>query len=400
MANPSSIPVTGANVGPYTGPALFAGSFRIFFLSAAIWAVLALVLWIYYLAGGGATFDGQLPMLNWHAHELVYGYGGAVVAGFAFTAIPNWTGRTPVRGVELGLLFAFWFMARVLAVLLLFGWHVDLLRAVAEIGFFLLFVMLAAREVVQGKNWRNMKIIVFFSLLLIAALFANLKRQEVFVSDVPGWQAGLFVLLLLICVIGGRIIPAFTRNWMKGEGVATEPTLFNKFDAVAIAAALVTFIAFSSGLSGAALVTLAASTAVLHLVRLLRWRGWYSHYSPIVFVLHVSYAWVPIGFALLALAEAGFLDIVTALHAWAVGGMGSTTLAVMTRASLGHTGQPLTNSIGLTSIYLAINGGAVCRIFAALWGEQYQLLLNVSGVLWCAAFLLFVIKFLPTFLRP
>ena len=185
----------------YAGPAILAGSFRVFFFFASLWAIASLVFWLLYISSMAGDLGAMQNMLAWHAHELVYGYGGAVVAGFAFTAIPNWTGRTPVRGFELGLLFAPWLLARLAAISLLFGAEVEGQRAVAEIAFFSLFLLFAAREVIAGKNWRNMKIIVFFAALVTAAVFANLERLGVVELVLPGWQAGLFILLLLICVI-------------------------------------------------------------------------------------------------------------------------------------------------------------------------------------------------------
>jgi uncharacterized protein involved in response to NO len=398
---PSPIPVSsaGAKPGAYTGPAILAGSYRIFFLSAALWAVTALVLWIYYLSGGGVDFDGQVPMLSWHAHELIYGYGGAVVVGFAFTAIPNWTGRTPVRGAELLVLFALWLLARIQAVQLLFGADTEFWRSIAEGAFYAVFVLLAAREIIMGKNWRNMKIIVFFAALFLAAVAANLARLGNIELAIPGWQAGLFVLLILIMVIGGRIIPAFTRNWMKGQGIDAEPVMFGKFDALAILAAVAALITYAAGVTVALLAGLLGAVALLHFIRLWRWKGWLCTSSPIVFVLHVSYLWVPLGFLLLALAAFGDVSEMAALHAWAVGGIGSTTLAVMTRASLGHSGQPLADSAALNFIYLSINLAAFSRILAILWDTQHFAIINFSGLLWCTAFLIFAARFGPLFMR-
>jgi len=383
----------------YSGPAILSGSFKVFFLSAALWAVAALVFWLMYIASIGGDLGAQQNMLMWHAHELIYGYGGAVVAGFAFTAIPNWTGRTPLRGFELGLLYTPWLITRITATMLLFGYDLEGQRAIAEMAFYGLFVLFAMREIIAGKNWRNLKIIVVFSALLAAAFAANLQRLGSLEYALPGWQAGLVVILLLICIIGGRIIPAFTRNWMKREGIKAEPTMFNKFDAGAILAALVTLVAYSAGLSGLVLVALAGLTALLHFARLYRWKGWLTIKSPIVMVLHMSYLWIPLGFLLLALSETGIISDITALHAWTVGGIGSTTLAVMTRASLGHSGQPLIDGWALTSIYIAVNVAAFSRVLASIWFDQYEALLSLSGILWCMAFLLFVAKFAPNFFR-
>ncbi len=378
---------------PYKGFAVFSSAYRIFFFSAACWAFLSLILWVLYLSG---QLDVGADALSWHAHELIYGYGGAVVAGFAFTAIPNWTGRVPVRGFELMLMFIFWFGARIGAVAELNDFGTGLHRAGFEAAFFLLFVALAAREVTAGKNWRNMKIIVFFSLFALSVITTNLDRLDMIMLPFSGWLTGLGVLLLLISVIGGRIIPAFTKNWMMKQGEQGKmPIMFGKFDAATILLTLFVFVLFITGMDGNALAAISAIAALLHFVRLLRWRGTGTGSSPIVAVLHISYLWVPVGFILLAISAVGFVDQTTALHAWTIGGIGSTTLAVMSRASLGHAGLPLLDSKLLTLLYASINLAAVARILAGFLPDNYDALIHASAGFWCAAFALFIIRFAP-----
>ncbi|MCK0069005.1 NnrS family protein [Kordiimonas laminariae] len=383
----------------YNGPAIFAGSFRVFFFSAALWAIVSLGLWIIYLAAG-VELAGDV--ISWHAHELIYGYGGAVVAGFAFTAIPNWIGRTPVRGGTLALMFGLWFIARLSAAALLFDIQAMNVASVSEILFFAMFVGLAAREVIAGGNKRNFKIIAVFVLFFLSALVANLNRLELLEVPFLPWQTGLAILLLLICIIGGRIIPAFTANWLKKklveDGITNMddqlPIMFNKFDVVVILFTVLTFVLFIAGYSGYTLFVSVAAM-VLHVIRLMRWKGMKTFSSPIVLVLHISYLWVPIGFALLALSGMDLIDETTALHAWTIGAMGSTTLAVMTRATLGHANLPLTDSAVLTAIYTAVNLAAALRIMAAFMYDHYDMLIRASGGMWLLAFGLFVLKFGP-----
>jgi uncharacterized protein involved in response to NO len=220
------------------------------------------------------------------------------------------------------------------------------------------------------------------------------------VIDLPimGWRLGLSVLLLLICVIGGRIIPAFTGNWLRSQGIKILPVMFGRFDAVCILSAVVTFVFFIMESAGTLFLVLTLFTAALHLARLYRWRGWQTRTSPIVLILHVSYLWVPVGFLLLALAELGLLTEAVALHAWTIGAVGSTTLAVMTRASLGHAGLPLENSRGLSVIYLAISLAVVLRVGAGIWFDYSSYLINISGVLWAVAYLTFLIRFAPLYM--
>ncbi|MEX0298722.1 MAG: NnrS family protein, partial [Kordiimonas sp.] len=288
----------------YQGPAILAGGYRIFFFLAALWAFVSLTLWVSYLAGLTAQ-EANVDVLLWHGHALIYGYSGAVVAGFALTAIPNWTGRLPVRGWLLFALVLPWLVARFAELLSLYDAAIPELRVAGEMLFFLLFVGIAAREVIAGKNWRNIKIVVFFAAFMVMALLSNLDRLEVITLPFSGWMLGLAVILTLISVIGGRIIPAFTGNWMRQQRLEPLPVMFNKFDALTILVTIGALVSFIGAWSVVVTGVSATIAGVLHLVRLARWRGWKTGKSPIVTVLHVSYLWVPIGFGLLALASFG-----------------------------------------------------------------------------------------------
>lgn len=384
------------NVSTYRGPAILAGGYRAFFFGAALWALVSVVLWVLYLSGV-AGLENDIDMILWHGHTLVFGYGGAVVAGFALTAIPNWTGRQPVRGWLLAALVVPWLVARGAELGLLAGRDLENIRAAAELLFFLLFVVIAAREVIAGKNWRNLKIIGFFAIFLVAAGVANLDRLSLIDLPFAGWVTGLALLLTLICVIGGRIIPAFTGNWMRQQKMSPLPVAFNLFDGITILVTIAALVAFIGDWSTTLVGAAAAIAGVLHCIRLARWQGWQTVRSPIVAVLHVSYLWVPVGFLLVALTAFGTSDIgvTSALHAWTIGGIGSTTLAVMTRASLGHAGLPLQDSPLLTSVYAAINLAAFSRLGAVYAGEAYQAFINAAGILWCVAFILFLVGFGP-----
>lgn len=391
----------GAAVLPYKGPAILAGGYRAFFFFAALWAFVSLIVWVGSMAGVGGLDAVDVDMLQWHGHALIFGYGGAVIAGFALTAIPNWTGRPPVRGMLLLALVLPWLVARSAELMSLVGYDVDVIRVFGEMLFFVVFVGVAAREVIAGKNWRNIKVVVFFSAFMAAALLANLDRLEVIELPFAGWFLGLAIILTLISVIGGRIIPAFTGNWMQKEGLNPKPTMFNRFDVLVILVTIAALVFLIGNWSELMTGITAAVAGCLHLMRLARWRGWQTLKSPIVVVLHVSYLWVPVGFALVSLAAFGLggMEIMSAIHAWTVGAIGSTTLAVMTRASLGHAGLPLQDSGLLTSIYAAINLAALCRVVAIYGGADFGLFINVAGLLWCGAFGLFLLAFTPVYFR-
>ncbi|MBL4838907.1 MAG: NnrS family protein [Kordiimonadaceae bacterium] len=383
----------------YDGPAILSGGYRVFFFSAAVWAVFSLLIWVLFLAGVAEPVFGPLDidMVQWHGHTLIYGYGGAVVAGFSLAAIPNWTGRPPVCGAALLTLFIPWLIARGAEVGLLLGGSLEAVRAGAELLFFALFIGIALREIIAGKNWRNLKIIVVFSLFFFGALVTNLERLDVIALSFSGWGFGLGVLLVLITLIGGRIIPAFTANWMRQQGLKSVPTMFNRFDAVVVLVTVLTMGVMVARIYDGILGSLALVGAGLHVVRLWRWRGWHTVTSPIVAILHISYLWVPVGFLLVGLSALGVgdIDMVSALHAWTVGGVGSTTLAVMTRATLGHSGLPLKDSGLLTTLYVAINLAGVARVFGVLVAGHSSLLMTLAGLLWCAAFVVFLVRFGP-----
>ena len=384
----------------YAGPALLEGGYKIFFFSAALWAIISIIIWVGAYIGLTDTIQ-QLDMLTWHGHTLIYGYTGAIIAGFAFTAIPNWTGRLPIRGATLAIIATPWLIARAFETSLLFGSQHELYRAISEILFYLLFVGFAAREVILGKNWRNMKLIIFFSLFAITALTANLDRLDMIELPFSGWITGLSIIVLLISIVAGRIIPAFTGNWMKRQSVEPLPVTFNKFDILVIFSTLITLVSFIIGVNDNILGASAALTGMLHILRLARWKGEKTISSPIVLALHLAYAWLPVGFIILSLAAFGFgsFSEMAALHCWTVGGIGAMTLAVMTRATLGHAGLPLNDSPLLTSLYTSINLAAVSRLFAYLTESHYNEIVTLSGILWVIAFALFLIGFGPIHLR-
>ena len=383
-----------ATKAAYSGPRILAGGYRILFPLAALWAVLSVAMWVIFLVFN-QEFGAGVDMFSWHAHGLVFGYGGAVVAGFALTAIPNWTGRTPVRGWALGALVFPWLVARVCELLLLGGYGAEAIRFVSEMIFFSLFLAVAAREVILGKNWRNLKVVLVFGLLVASAFTANLARVGAIELPFLPSLGGLVVLLVLITIIGGRIIPAFTANWLKGKGKTALPIMFNRFDGLAILLGAGVLVAFLMGAEGILFAGGCGLAAILHFIRLARWQGLQTFGSPIVLVLHTSYLWVPVGFLLLALASSGMVPVSAALHAWTIGGIGSTTLAVMSRASLGHAGLPLADSRLLTSLYVSINLAAISRVLAAVWPTGYDVFLVASAILWCTAFGLFLWRFVP-----
>jgi uncharacterized protein involved in response to NO len=377
----------------YRGPAILGFGFRPFFLSAALWAAFAMALWLAAFAGRLAL-PSRFDAIDWHAHELLFGYLPAVVAGFLLTAIPNWTGRLPVAGLPLAVLAGLWWLGR--AAVLLSG-HIPLLAAALLDSLFLLALLLVAgREISAGKNWRNLRVLVAVALLFLGNLLFHSEATAGSGVGGYGLRLGLSGGLLLIMLIGGRIVPSFTRNWLARRGADRLPAPFGRFDGLAVlasAAALALWILLPFGQVTGWSCFIAGA---LQLYRLFRWRPFLTVAEPLVWVLHLGYLFVPLGFfaAGIALMAPGTLPLSAALHLWTAGAIGLMTLAVMTRAALGHSGRPLAATPAIVLIYLLALGAAVLRFAfgllpSALW------LLTLSGLLWIGAFVLFLWVFVP-----
>jgi uncharacterized protein involved in response to NO len=372
--------------------------FRPFFLLAAAWAAVAIPLWLALFAGG-ARVPTALPPAIWHVHEMVYGYGTAVVAGFLLTAIPNWTGRMPLQGAPLAGLAALWLTGRI--AVLCSGLAGTTAAAVLDLAFPLVFATVIGREILAGRNWRNLPMVGALLLLLAGNLLVHLDALGLTGTADFGNRLGVATLVLLINLIGGRIVPSFTRNWLARERpAAPPPAAFGVLDRAVLALVALTLLCwlFLGDSPVAAAIELAGGGAVL--VRLARWHGEAAWREPLVWVLHLGTVWVALGFLLMGVnGLVPTLPETTPLHALTVGAIGTMTLAVMTRASLGHTGRPLTAGPVTTSIYVLITLAALLRLIAPLAGD-YVRMLWASGAAWSGAFGLFVIFFAAPLTRP
>lgn len=377
-------------------PPILRGGFRPFFVGAAAWGTIAVALWLCSLAGKFALPTAFDPVA-WHRHEMLFGFVGAAVAGFLLTAIPNWTGRLPIAGKPLLALVCLWLIAR-FAVLA--SGRIGLWPAFAtDVGFFAILTAVAAREVVASKN-RNVPI-VLMTLLFTVADAGDYAAQAGLVPDL-GWKVALAVIIVLISVVGGRIIPSFTRNWMAKQGQKTGlPTQPAVLDVVVIAGTVLGLLFWiiypENTLTGSLLIL----TAALQLLGLSRWGGTRTFSDPLVLILHVGYAWMPIGLFLLGLGIAGWnIPASAAIHALTAGAMTTMILAVMTRATLGHTARPLHANGGTIALYACVSAAALLRIAASLDVGSYQPMLNLSGAAWIASMLLFLIVYGPLLWRP
>ena len=375
---------------------LFSYGFRPFFLAGSAWAAISILLWIpQYL--GELTLPNVFAPRDLHVHEMLYGYLAAVIAGFLLTAIPNWTGRLPVAGFPLAALFAIWLAGRV-AIFLSAALGAPL-AALIDVAFLVALAMVALREILAGNNWRNLRILGVL-VVLIAGNIAFHVEAAMFGAANYGIRIGIASAIGLIMLIGGRIVPSFTHNFLLRQSAdrgapARLPRSFSRFDGVSILLgliALIVWIVWPAWIISGALLLFAGAA---HAVRLARWAGDRTLTDRLVLALHVGYSFVPLGFLLtgLAVLRPDLLSPSAGAHAWTVGAIGMMPLAVMTRATLGHTGRPLVASRATEAIYALCLAAALARIAAAFWYSD--LLLHVAAFAWIGAFLGFVLVYGP-----
>jgi uncharacterized protein involved in response to NO len=372
------------------GPALLSYGFRPFFLFGALYAGFAVLAWLPVFTGALSLMTAFGPR-DWHVHEMIYGYVPAIVAGFLLTAIPNWTGRLPLQGRPLLVLVLAWLAGRAAVNLSgLIGWA---LAATIDVGFLVLVAAAAAREIVAGKNWRNLKVVALVSLLAAGNAAFHVEAHLYGTADYAT-RAGLAVIIVLIMVIGGRIVPSFTRNWLARQNPGRLPAPFGRFDIVAMIASAATLALWVAlPLASVTAVALVAA-GLLNAVRLVRWAGDRTYGDRLVLVLHLGYAFIPLGFLLLGCAAFDRAPEAAGIHAFA-GAVATMTLAVMTRASLGHTGHDLTASWSTQAIYAAVAAATLLRIAAAFLPGVAITLLSLSAAAWAAAFLGFGLVYGP-----
>lgn len=380
-----------------SGLPLLTMGFRPFFLAAGLFAVFAVPAYLALLDG---VIAASFSPVSWHSHEMLFGYTAAVFCGFLLTAVPNWTGAPPVRGWRLLIVASLWLAGRV--VMWLSAELPAFLVAVIDLMLLPALAALVAPALVSARNRRNY---VFFALMALLTLANALMH-----AGNAGWLSvewarrgqflALDIVLLMIALIGGRIIPAFTGNWLRQQRIAGEIAARPRLDRVSFLAmaaiALADLAAGDRSLAVAVACLLAASVAA---VRLAGWRGGRTLNEPILLVLHVGYAWLMVGLALrgIDILAAGFSGA-AALHALTIGAIGTMTIAVMSRATLGHSGRPLRANSLLLASYVGVSVAALVRLAGGLWsGIDYGSVLLASGVAWTLAFVAFLAALGPAF---
>jgi uncharacterized protein involved in response to NO len=374
--------------------ALFAYGFRPFFLAAGLSAVLVVPAWLVMVAQGSMPLRVLPPQL-WHAHELFYGFVGAALAGFLLTAVPSWTGAKGFAGWPLAAVAAAWLLGR-LAFALANAVPLWALAA-AELAFLPGIAILLAPPLVRSRN-RNTPLLFVLAALWItdAAFIAGLARQDPVLAS-GSLRVAIDLMLVVVTVIGGRIVPSFTANALRRRGESPDIRSFPWLERAVIALMVAVVLVDLWQPDGMAAGWLAALVAVAQTLRLSGWRSLRTRGEAILWVLHLGYAWMPVGFALKALwLLAGVEWAEHWLHALTMGVFGTMILAVTTRAALGHTGRALTVSGGVAAAYVLLALGVAARVFApALWPSHYLWTIFVSGSLWTAAFIVYLLVYAP-----
>ena len=374
----------------------FSYGFRPFFSSAALFAGLCILIWIGEFTGQSSVANGELDAITWHAHEMMFGYLGAVLAGFTLTAVANWTGRSPVSGAPLVFLFLLWLAGRI-AMVLAFTGTITLAPAVLiDVLFIPALVFTFGREVVAGSNKRNLVVVGAVSLFGLANILFCLDALGVLDNDY--WsRVGLGVAGVLIALIGGRIIPAFTRNWLAAHGHKVQIPDMGVIDKIALVTTVLSVVLWTvlpDELITALMLTLAGVGLA---TRLTRWHGLKVIREPLLGGLHLAYIFLALSLILIgsSIWQPDLVPFSSGLHLLTAGTIGLMTFVVMTRAALGHTNQPLVASPIITTALVLVAGGALLRATAPWASDLYMPLMNASAITWSLGFLLFAGKFGP-----
>lgn len=382
---------TPANhVSPW--PVVLQYGFRPFFLLAALQAAIVIPIWMAVW-----LFDVRIELapdpLLWHGHAMIFGFAPAALAGFLLTAVPNWTGQGPVRHMRLAILVGLWLAARILSLspVAVTGGAF----ALADLSFWVALAAFVAPGILRRNAKRNGVFVVILAVLFTLNLVWQLEAL--------GWRdtggrwaihAAIGLFTLLVAIIGGRIVPAFTIGGMRmaGRPVTIEPWV--RLDIAAIATLALAVLADAAGANDTALAFLFAAAACVHLVRLARWQGWRSLAVPLVWSLHAGYAWLVVGLALKALAALAIVPVAAPLHALGAGCLGTMILAVMSRAALGHTGRVLEAPPSAVIAYALVTIGAAARVASVFMeGDAAFMLLIAGGVAWAGGFLAYAIGY-------
>jgi len=379
-----------ANDGGIRGAAVLRLGFRPLYLLASLFAALAIPLWaIHYVGWLNASPLGPL----WHAHEMLFGFTLAIVAGFLFTAVRNWTGRPTPTGAMLASICVLWILGRLFA-FTSFAWTSTILNA----AFPLTVAIGIGVPLIRAGNRRNYLFIVLLLVISASELVVSMAQRAVIALPPRlGFQIALDIILLIMTVMAGRVIPMFTNNGVLGANARRSPPL----EKLVLAITIAVLFAGIAGLSATLFAALATIAAVSHGARLLMWKPWRTFRVPLVWVLHAAYAWIPIHFAMRALASFGLVPAPQSTHALTIGAIGGLTLAMMTHTARGHTGTPLVADRFDVASYVLVLAAAFVRVCGPLLVPSfYVLTVMAAALLWSLAYAIYAVRYWPLLTRP
>ncbi|MEC9292498.1 MAG: NnrS family protein [Pseudomonadota bacterium] len=367
--------------------------FRPFFLLAALYAVLSIVLWVLTYTGAHALPTLWNPVL-WHGHEMIFGFTMAVVAGFLLTASANWTGQPPVRSWTLLGLVVLWMAGRAAMLSDFLPAHY---AAIIEGAFLPAVILSLAPMLIRAEQLRNMAFLVILTLFTLLNIGIHLSVLGVIETSASNLlYLAVHVVIFLIAVIGGRVLPFFTRNGLTQRGHDIEIKAFPYINEISLSILLVTCLyGYISAFSGVVFGILALCTSALHLARLTQWKSHKTLSVPIIWILHFGYFWLVLGFFLEGLYALGVLvSFQAVLHTFTIGAIGTMILGMMTRVCLGHTGRPIVSLKSMVIAYVLLQGAALSRLIGeTVLVNYYTESVQVSGYLWAASFGLFAIRY-------
>ncbi len=375
--------------------ALFDLGFRPFFLLAGIAAFLLIVVWLYIYAHGQFT-PRYYGAITWHSHEMVFGYTVAVIAGFLLTAVRNWTGIQTPGGIALAGLVTIWLAGRIIPFLSdeLPHWII----AGVDIAFLPVLVITLSVPVARSRQKHNLVFLFLLAALAVANLMVHLQVLGFTqATGKPGIHFAVYLIVFLIAILGGRVIPFFTEKGIAGARTRQWKTV--EFLSLGSLIVLMVFDLIDAAPSAVVLVAILA--AIGHGIRMYGWyqKGVWS--APLLWVLHLGYAWLVAGFVLKALSAAGLVNPALAIHAFTSAGIGTMTLGMMARVALGHTGRPLRIGTSMTWAFVLINLAGLCRVLLPMIAPgRYGEWIVLAGTFWSTAFMLFVISYARVLVQP
>ena len=370
---------------------LFALGFRPFYLLAALWSVLAIVEWLCELNGYSFRGNSQIPGIQWHAHEMIFGFAATVVAGFALTAVRSWTGLDTPTGASLAMLVLLWIGGRIGPLLSPYLAFIDVL-------FLPAIAIAIGRLILHRRMYRNLFLPFILSVLgVLNAVFYLATFDRIQVDANKTLVISLFLIVMIEIMIGGRVIPSFTANAFFG----LKQVRNKNFATLVLASCGVSFLLWIFAPTNPITAIICLFTGVIQFILLWGWRPFATFSKPIVLVLHAAYFWIPLGFILLGLSALGLITFYIPVHAFGIGATAGLIIGMITRTAMGHTGRQLTAGVIEVLSYSLVQATAIFWMLAHLLsGTWFHSTLGWAGMFWCTAFLLYLYKYIPWLTQP